>query len=254
MGDVESHYANLLGEVFAWSVSTGGDPFERAAAWIEAHGLGDAEAYLDLGAGFGAHTLPLLRAGKRVTAVDMDPTLLGQLEGQLEGQPGGDLRADKERASLHRQDIGSFLAEAGDRRWPVILCLGDTLTHLEDRSAVRALLRGAWDHLTLGGRLALSYRDSTGFKAEGCARFIPVAADCRRTMHCLLEPLDDERLRVTDIVTELGDDGPRTRISDYTKVRVSPAMITAWAETLVFEVALSSVERGLVTQILRRLR
>jgi len=185
VSDVESHYANLLGEVFAWSVSAHGDPFERASAWIDAHELDNADTYLDLGAGFGAHTLPLLRAGKRVTAVDLDPTLLGQLESAL-GEHA-------ERASLHRRDMLGFLDDAGEQTWQVILCLGDTVTHLADRASVRALLQAASEHLTPGGRLALSYRDSTGFAAEGCARFIPVAADAQRTMHCLLEPIDDER-------------------------------------------------------------
>jgi len=244
MSDVESHYAKLLGEVFAWSVSAHGDPFARASAWIEAHALGDADTYLDLGAGFGAHTLPLLRAGKRVTAVDMDPTLLGQLEARLEEHAG--------RASVHRGEMLEFLGGADERTWQVILCLGDTLTHLPDHASVRAFLRAAWEHLTLGGRLALSYRDSTELVAEGCARFVHVAADAQRTMHCLLEPIDEERLRVTDIVTEVGDEGPRTRLSDYTKVRIAPAMITAWGEEIGFQVGPPSMERGLVTELLRK--
>ena len=246
MSDVESHYAALLGEVFAWSVSTRGDPCERAAAWIDAHGLDDADTYLDLGAGFGAHTLPLLRAGKRVTAVDLDPTLLGQIESAL-GEHAG-------RASLHRQDMLGFLNGAGERTWEVILCLGDTVTHLADRASIRALLLASWEHLAPGGRLALSYRDSTSFAVEGCARFIPVAADAQRTMHCLLEPIDDERLRVTDIVTEVGAEGPRTRISDYTKVRISPTMVAGWGTDVGFAVAPVTIERGLVTQLLQKPR
>lgn len=73
-------------------------------------------------------------------------------------------------------------------------------------------------------------------------------------MHCLLEPIDDERLRVTDIVTEVGAEGPRTRISDYTKVRISPTMVAGWGTDVGFAVAPVTIERGLVTQLLQKPR
>jgi len=59
---------------------------------------------------------------------------------------------------------------------------------------------------------------------------------------------------VTDIVTEIGREGPRTRLSDYTKVRLSPMMLAGWAAELGFQAAPVSVERGLVTQLLHKPR
>lgn len=241
MSGAKQHYEALLGGVYAWSVTGGGDPHERAASWIARHGFDGGTSYLDLGAGFGAHVLPLVRAGKRVTAVDFDATLLTQLADGLGDQAG--------QVSIHEDDLLHFLRAAGAASWDVILCLGDTLTHLPDVTAVQDLLAEGARHLATGGRLALAYRDSTRFAAEGVARFIPVARDEKRTMHCLLEPIDDEHLRVTDIVTDVLADGPRTRISDYVKLRLAPARVASWAREAGLETLRETEERGLVTQI-----
>jgi hypothetical protein len=66
-------------------------------------------------------------------------------------------------------------------------------------------------------------------------------------MHCLLEPLDAERLRVTDIVTEVGPDGPRTRVGDYVKLRVSPERLVATANAAGLELTERTDERGMKT-------
>ncbi|MCE9576644.1 MAG: class I SAM-dependent methyltransferase [Deltaproteobacteria bacterium] len=242
MALAKQHYETLLGDVYAWSVASRGDPFARAAAWLARHHLDRAATYLDLGAGFGAHALTLARAGKQVTAVDFDATLLGQLREAL--TPA--LQVD-----VHQGDLVGFLDGAGDRRWDVILCAGDTLTHLPDIAAVRALLAGAARHLAPGGALALEFRDSTGFDAEGVARFIEVARDAHRIMHCLLEPLDADRLRVTDLVTDVGPEGPTTRISDYVKLRLAPARLIAWAAQAGLPGAVQSEDRGMTTLVLR---
>ena len=203
----------------------------------------DAERYLDLGAGFGAHVLPLLAAGKRVTAVDFNAELLAQLVGAA----GGASRLTTEQADLVR-----FLEAASGSEWDVILCLGDTLTHLEDEGAVKRLLAQAVLRLSGRGRLALSYRDSSTFQAEGVARFIQVARDETRIMHCLLEPIAQNRLRVTDIVTEVAADGPRTRLGEYTKLRLPSRTLVDWAEAAGLTLARQSVEQGMTSLIFGR--
>ena len=74
MNRTQTHYADVLGPVYAWS--KGPDPMGAATNWLEARGLlRGPRRVLDLGAGFGAHTLPLARAGAQVTAVDFDAAL-----------------------------------------------------------------------------------------------------------------------------------------------------------------------------------
>ncbi|HEU5076272.1 MAG TPA: class I SAM-dependent methyltransferase, partial [Polyangiaceae bacterium] len=237
------HYDELLGGVYAWSVTSSGEPFERGKRWLEAHGLMNATHYLDLGAGFGAHVLPLLAAGKQVTAVDFNAELLGQLAEAAGEAPG--LR-------LERAELIAYLEANSTDRWDVILCLGDTLTHLESTSAVRQLLASAARHLKPEGRLALSYRDSSAFSAEGVARFIPVARDRARVMYCLLEPIDATYLRVTDIVTEVTDDGLQTRLGEYLKLRLARATLIDWALGAGLGLESEDVEQGMTSLVFRR--
>jgi len=245
MNSAEQHYEQLLARVYAWSVASAGDPTERAERWLREHGLLDAERYLDLGAGFGAHVLPLLAAGKQVTAVDFNAELLAQLAAAASGAP---------RLSLARADLVDYLEASGESRWDVILCLGDTLTHLDSTDRVERLLASAVRHLKPEGRLAIGYRDSSEFQAEGLARFVPVASDHTRSMHCLLEPIDATYLRVTDIVTDVTAEGPRTRLSDYRKLRIACAALIGWAGHTGLQLLSQQVDRGMTSLVFRRLR
>jgi SAM-dependent methyltransferase len=244
MTAARDHYDTLLGEVYSWSVAAPGDPFARAERWLKRHALDRASCYLDLGAGFGAHTVPLARAGKKVTAVDSSAMLVAELKATLRGQ--------LDQVEIYEGNLLHFLENAHPRRWEVILCLGDTLAHLPRMSDVPHFLSQARSRLVPWGRLAITYRDSTTFAAQGTSRFFPVAKDEHRTMHCLLEPIDDEHLRVTDIVTEVHPEGPRTRLGDYVKLRIAPASVTEWAQGAGFVVEEEAQEEEMTYQLLRR--
>jgi SAM-dependent methyltransferase len=250
MSDAKQHYAELLGSVYRWFVSAAGDPVARARAFLARHELDRGETYLDLGAGFGQHTLALLEARKRVTAVDFDPTLLAELRTAALGSDP--TRDNGSRLAVHEADVLDFLRGADDARFDVILCLGDTLTHLPTLDAAEELIGASARHLGPSGRLVLSYRDSTTYTATGTARFREVARDGRRTMHCLLEPIDADHLRVTDLVTELHADGPRTRLSDYVKLRIAPARVIAWAERAGMKLERQAEEAGMVVLVFTR--
>jgi SAM-dependent methyltransferase len=239
MSDVKRHYAELLGPVYTWYTSAAGDPVARAARWLERHGLVTRSSYLDLGAGSGAHALALLRAGKQVTAVDFDAALLAEIRAAA--------REYAEHLTLRDSDMLDFVRATKAASFDVILCAGDTLTHLPTLDDVDALVRESARCLTSGGRFAVAYRDSTRFAVEGIARFVEVARDATRTMHCLLEPIDAEHLRVTDIVTEVGADGPRTRLGDYVKLRVAPERIVATCGAVGLALAERTDERGMTT-------
>lgn len=241
---VARHYETLLGAVYAWSVSGAGDPFARAGAWLSRHGLDRGERYLDLGAGFGAHTVPLCRAGRVVTAVDQDEGLLRQLRRRLE--------AERLVASVTRADLVEHVAAAAPASIDVVLCLGDTIAHLPERAAVTAMLAAGARVVRPGGAVALSYRDTTRLVAEGTARFHEVARDGRRILHCLVEALDQERVRITDLLTEVGPEGLTTRIGDYLKLRLAPAWVAAAAGEAGLELERAIEDGGLVVQVFRR--
>ncbi len=97
---------------------------------------------LDIGAGTGRVALDLARAGHRVTALDLDPDLLGALQDRAGGERVETVRADARSFELDRRDFA--------------LCLVPMQTvQLLSGSAERdSLLRCAFAHLRPGGLLA----------------------------------------------------------------------------------------------------
>jgi len=234
----KQHYDQLLGAHYTWSVAGAGDPFERGAAWLAEHGLADFARYLDLGAGFGAHAVPLARAGKQVTAVDFHAGLLAEL------------RAAAPSVETHEADVVAFV-EAARPTWDAVLCLGDTLTHLTDRAAVQRLLAGAARVLAPDGVLALGYRDYSGPPRTGLDRFIPVRHDARCALVCCVEAVDADHVSVTDIVTTAGPEGMRTQIGSYPRLRLAPADVAAWAAAAGLSLDRQTAEAGMLVQLFR---
>jgi SAM-dependent methyltransferase len=241
MATAQQHYDDLLGAHYAWSVAGAGDPFERAAAWLARHDLAGFGRYLDLGAGFGAHAVPLARAGKAVTAVDFHAGLLA------------DLRAAAPSVDTHQADLVAFVEAAAGAaaRWDAVLCLGDTLTHLPDRPAVERLLAAAARVLAPGGVLALGYRDYSGPPRTGLDRFIPVRHDAHRALICCIDPVDADHVSVTDLVTTVTADGLRTQIGSYLKLRLTPADVAGWAAASGLGLDRSATDAGQQVQIFR---
>jgi SAM-dependent methyltransferase len=99
-------------------------------------------AVLDIGAGTGRVALDLARAGHRVTALDLDPDLLGALQDRAGGEHLETVHADARSFELDRHDFA--------------LCLVPMQTiQLLSNSAERAsFLRCAYAHLRPGGLLA----------------------------------------------------------------------------------------------------
>jgi len=103
--------------------------------------------------------------------------------------------------------------------YDVIVCLGDTLTHLESPAAVRAAIAGARQLLAPGGQLLLTWRDYTQAR-HGASRVFLVRGDARRILTCCLQ-YEAERVEVTDIVHEQSGEGWQMRASAYHKLRLS---------------------------------
>ena len=142
---------------------------------------------IDLGAGCGFQSVPLAEAGFRVTAVDFCQPLLDELcvltpAAGIETITG---------------DMMDFPLWAG-RRPELIVCMGDTLTHLPDISSVRGLVRQCHAELVPGGRLVLSFRDYS-LEADDPVAIIPVRRDADRIFLCRLE-YHPETVVVTDIL------------------------------------------------------
>jgi SAM-dependent methyltransferase len=98
---------------------------------------------LDVGAGTGRVTLDLARRGHRVTALDLDGTLLAELKRRAAGLPVETIEADAREFAL-------------DRRFQLCLVPMQTIQLLGGRDGRIGFLRCAAAHLAAGGMLAIA--------------------------------------------------------------------------------------------------
>lgn len=101
---------------------------------------------LELGAGGGRVTLPLARAGVRVTAVDLSRAMLARLEEKLRAEPD-EVRA---RVRVLSGDMRSLRLE---QRFALVLATFNVVAHLHTGEDLSAFLETAELHRTPGGTI-----------------------------------------------------------------------------------------------------
>ena len=227
MRTAAAHYATHLGPIYAWMLGDIDSAMARSAAELDdlrlpppadraAVQLGAA---VDLGAGLGLHAIPLARRGFRVVAIDSCEPLLNELRSRGAALP----------ISCVYADLLEFPAYINERP-QVILCMGDTLTHLESFSAVQSLLSSIAASLGPGGMFVATFRDYATSALEGDQRFIPVRADADRILTCFLE-YQEHAVTVHDVLNERDNGQWRQTVSSYSKLRLAPE----WVETKLIE-------------------
>ena len=97
--------------------------------------------------------------------------------------------------------------------------MGDTLTHLPEKSDVTALFGSVFDRLREGGVFIITYRDLTK-ELFGTDRFIPVRSDENKIMTCFLEFENADSVMVHDLVHMQEDSGWSLNKSSYRKLRL----------------------------------
>lgn len=239
---MKTHYERQLAPVYTWMVGDVAAALERSRRLLidAGAGQGGGAVAVDLGCGFGLHAIPLADLGFQVLAFDLSSELLAEL-GRRRGDRRirtllGDLRGFRESMTAPAQ---------------VVVCLGDTLTHLPDLESVDRLLVDAAASLVPGGTLILGFRDYVSAPLQGAQRFIPVRSDSERILTCFLE-YRDRQVEVTDLVHDRDGNAWRLRASSYFKLRLDPAWVARRLAVAGFEVAQQTVERGMVTMIARR--
>lgn len=211
MSTVQVHYDDHLGPVYEWmagGVEAALDRGESELADLAETAAGGGLA-IDLGAGFGMHALPLARLGFRVLAVDACEVLLDTLRARRGELPIEVVHDDLQSFRDHQSEGASL-----------ILCMGDTLTHLPDEQSVENLVADVAAALEPGGRFVATFRDYTNASA-GTARFIPVRSDATRIHTCFLE-YEDSRVVVHDLLHEWDGGEWKLRVSAYPKLRLAP--------------------------------
>jgi SAM-dependent methyltransferase len=211
--DAAGHYERLLAEHYVWMF---GISFEEKVAeqkMLLDRVLSCAREGLaiDLGSGPGFQSVALAQLGfAPVIAVDTSKHLLAELEA----------RSAPHAIESREADIASLDSIATNESASVIVCMGDTLTHLPAKTSVQALFGNIYAKLRAGGLFVLTYRDLTS-ELFGSDRFIPVRADDSRIMTCFLEFKTKETVAVHDLVYVQQKNGWTLHKSSYEKLRLA---------------------------------
>jgi SAM-dependent methyltransferase len=216
MSNVAKHYEQLLAEHYVWMF---GVPFEQKVA--EQKALLDpvvgalpaarrSGTAIDLGSGPGFQSIALAELGySPVIAVDSSRELLQELQERRRS-----CEIETREADITRLDSAALPESAS-----IVVCMGDTLTHLPSKDSVQKLFTDVFQKLAPAGVFVLSYRDLTG-ELAGTDRFLPVQADDNRIMTCFLEYKTSDAVTVHDLVYVRGEDGWKLNKSSYEKLRL----------------------------------
>lgn len=212
---VKEHYENHLGNIYSWMTGDFDTAQSLQETFFSTNGITahTNNIAIDLGAGHGLQTISLAKLGFEVYAVDLNRQLLETLE----------QNARSLNVHVVEDDLLNYL-EHTPQCAAVIVCMGDTLTHLESYEHVASLVQLAEKKLMRGGKLILSFRDLTN-KLVGEQRFIRVRSDDNRILTCFLEYFPD-RVMVHDILHEKVDGVWQQRVSAYPKLRLDESMVT----------------------------
>lgn len=243
--NIRGHYDNHLGNFYDWSIgdfdAASGDMVEYFGGKYIVPNSADRIA-IDLGCGSGIHAIPLARAGFRVKAIDFNAQLLEQLKTRK-----GDLAIEAISG-----DMLSVNSLAAANSAELIVCMGDTIAHLEAFSQLEQLFTAVYSTLQSNGKFIISYRDY-GFELKGTSRFIPVKSDERRIHTCFLE-YSSEFVTVTDQLYEREQPtGPWAhRISSYRKLRLTQAIVEKLLEKVGFRALDTEVRRRMIYTVCQK--
>jgi len=236
MPTVEQHYDQVLSDVYAWMQGGFDAAVARNTEFFAKRGIapGGSRIAIDLGAGCGFQSIPLAKLGFAVTAIDLDRKLLDELRAHA---PGLDI-------AIVRDDLMSFEKHVRGAA-ELVVCMLDTVLHLESKDAVRELFVKVRAALEPGGRFIVTFRDLTR-EATELDRFIPVRSDERTIFTCFLE-YEPHTVKVHDLVYRRSADGWTFHKSFYRKLRLPQQWIAEQLANAGFGRVDASVDRGLVT-------
>jgi SAM-dependent methyltransferase len=225
---VKEHYDHLLADHYEWmfGASFESKVDEQKALLSQVAGLAlSNELAVDLGCGSGFQSIALNDLGYRVLAVDLSEKLIATLASRIGTR---DITANL--GDL--MQIRNFVAPASAA---LVVCMGDTLTHLPSTIEVSKLFKRVNQVLVPGGRFVVTWRDLAASEPVGLDRFILVRSDEERIMTCCLEYSRDT-VMVNDLIYVRDTAGTCTlNKSAYQKLRLS----MAWVHNAMSEAGLT---------------
>jgi hypothetical protein len=238
---VRAHYDAFLAGCYTRISGGWEEQVRKNLEFFSSHAISpqDNRVAIDLGAGCGFQSVPLALLGFSVTAVDFCQPLLE------------DLRMHTGILSVEtiRSDILYFSSWAG-KHPALIVCMGDTLTHLQSLAEVKDLIRQCFRELDPGGRLVFTLRDYS-CEPDGAVVVIPVLRDKDRIFLCRLEYHKDT-LSVQDILYLRRQGIWERTAGKYKKIRIAPGTLIRGLTHAGFAIESSSGDNRMITVIARK--
>lgn len=238
MATVKEHYGHVLSDVYSWIFGGFDDGIERNIAFFKKHKISPVRSgvALDLGAGCGFQSIPLAAPGFSVIAVDIDGKLLNELKNN-----SGTLAVN-----TVQDDLLNFDKYAKDKA-ELIVCMTDTLLHLESKDMVLSLFNKVISSLELSGKFIITFRDLSSELSE-LDRFIPVKSDENIIFTCFLE-YEPETVKVHDVIYKKNGGKWNLNKSFYRKLRLSKDWVNSQLSSVGFNRVESTVDHGFITVI-----
>lgn len=236
--ETKEHYENHLAHFYAWMSGDFETKQKEFSQFLLANNITpfSSKIALDLGAGHGIQSAALAKAGFKVWAVDFSKHLLEELKKNCEGLD----------VTAVEQDI-RLVTKYEDLSPELIVCCGDTLTHLDSESDIERFIEYCCDILREKGKFILSFRDYSE-RRTGDARFIPVKSDANRILTCFLD-YSPTHVAVTDLLYEYDGKNWQQKISTYNKFRISADEVVDLLESNNMRIVYNKTTNGLVTII-----
>ncbi len=238
MATVSEHYDKVLSDVYSWMFGGFEIAIQRNSDFFNKHHLSPdgSGVAIDLGAGCGFQSIPLAKAGYSVTAIDIDAKLLNELNYNC-----GELRINTVQDDLVNFD------KISPKGAELIVCMTDTIVHLESKEKVISVFDKVFQALENDGKFVLTFRDLT-HELEDLDRFLPVKSDENTIFTCFLE-YEPDTVKVHDIIYKKTIGRWELFKSFYRKLRLSESWITEQLSNCGFKKIESSSENGFITVI-----
>lgn len=244
MKTAKDHYDHQLASVYTWmsgnteaAIQRNSELLQQLGVSSEAQGLA-----IDLGAGSGFQSIPLAEFGFSVMAIDFCSTLLSEWRD----------RAEKLSIRTVHDDILNF-SNYIEEQAELVVCMGDTLTHLESLNAVELILTESERVLAEHGKLILTFRDYISVELQGTQRFIPVQSDESTILTCFLE-YHQNIVEVHDLLYQKEGNQWVLKASSYPKLRLDPNWVCQHLQAIGMSVIQHQMINGMICIVAQKIR
>ncbi len=234
MASVKEHYDNFLADHYTWMFGDYEAKVRENKSFFERIGITPRSGVkaLDLGCGSGFQSIALAELGFKVLGIDLCQALLNELRGRRAGHDIDILQGDMLDHKLY----------ANKGPFEVVVCMGDTLTHLQAVDEVAALFKHVYDNLEPSGTLALTFRDLTT-ELKGTERIVPVMSSDDKVMATFLE-YEAGYVNVHDMIFIKGDSSWEVMKSVYRKLRIGMHQVQDLLQQVGFKINSSHLQKG----------